>query len=86
MKWTEMNCKEKLLTIAYMIAAAVTIVFAVAEFSGLMENAGIICDFSFAALCALECARRWKTKRTVAILELVCAILLLGCGIVSIVV
>ena len=80
-KWSNMSGKDKVLTVLAIVFGVVAIFFAVADFAELMPNADSFWNFFFAAMLVCECAIHWKAKRTSAIIELVCAVVLLGLGV-----
>ena len=82
-KWSEMSCKKKILTVAYIIIAIITIVFAVIDIAQIWKPADNLWSFSFAALCGIACLQKWNENRKAAIIELVCGIILVAVTIGS---
>ena len=67
-----------------MSVGIIAMIFAVIDIADLWQYAHIGWNFSFSAMCGIECAQRWNNNRKIAITELVFCIVLFVFGILSI--
>ncbi len=82
----QLSKQDIVLSVLEIIFGLTAIVFSVADFANWWANANAYWNFAFAALCAVDCVKQWKPRRKTAIVELICAVVLLASGVIGLVV